>query len=174
MTTEDELLAAHAVYKADLARAKAQAKQEMITRINELTSESLTALSQKVHSAHSEGMTKATINALLGVYSNAAQAKPIWDAYTPEKKIDLRVRNNSDSGDSIPDTIVTRHYDGSLFVALGGGGYSVINPVLLREGEDQWLVWDEPNPLELGDEYATVYSAVFEFLKRGEDEGGLS
>lgn len=171
MSTEDELIAAYAIYKADLVRAKTIAKQEMTMRIAELTQESLTELSRQVHNAHSQGMTKAIINALLGVYSNAAQARPIWDAYTPEKKTDLRVRTTVDSGESTPNVTVVRNGD-EFVVSLEHQEVTVVGAFLHQDDSGaEWVTWDEPGVagnVALGDDYPVVYQAVFDFLKREE------
>lgn len=167
--SEQELQTANALYRADLARAKSLVKQEMNTRIAELTKDSLIALSKVVHTAHSSGKTKATINALLGVYSNVAQARPIWDAFTPVRSTDLRVRKSIDSGDSIPDVTVERDKT-DLKVEWDGYSQWVLSPVLHQESDDEWVDWIEPSAVELGDDYSAVYQAVYSFLKAEEKE----
>jgi hypothetical protein len=172
---ESELIEANAKYRADVVRARAIAKQEMNARITELTHDSLLELSKIVHNAHSNGTPKATINAILGVYSNAAQAKPIWDAFTPERLTDLRTRSQqADSGDSIPGTQAHR-LGTDVIVSLGEDMPEVIvvAPRLFHEESgDSWVVWDVPSPMDLGDDYSVVYQAVYQFLVNEEANSG--
>lgn len=105
----DEVKILRAEYKAAVEKARIIAKPVFDAHVAELTKHELVALSKAVHELHASGVPKATINAALGVYSNASLAKPIWDAYSPERVIDLRRKDEGDvvsSDASVPDEVV--------------------------------------------------------------------
>lgn len=97
MTDLNDLRLMREDYKAKVARARIEVQAELEARVAEMTEDALVELSKAVHEVHASGVTKAIINSALGVYSNAAQARPIWDAWSPNSPTDLRGKGGNDS-----------------------------------------------------------------------------
>lgn len=154
----DNLRVLRLEYRAARDRAKIQLQPEFEARIDELTRDTLVALSQAVHQAHAQGISKAIINAAIGVHSNAAQANPVWNAYTPDMETDLRRQGASRPSGPLAVRVSEDEFD----ILLPTGEKTRVTGVQVVEDEDErYAVFTLAE--EHAEHYAHVNQALLDF-----------
>lgn len=169
----EDLLSAAEEWRADRERAKRQANLERDARIEELTVESRTNLSRLMHEAHAGGVPKHEVNRIVGVYSNSYLSRPLWEAFTPDTRVDLRGKSRS-VPTPVNNTHVTDNGDGTFSVAVDSGRtWTVVSPALFEENGEYGVEFESPAPLDIDndDEYAQVYKRILDYLRERSNNG---
>ena len=175
MRSKDELferVSQEAVeYKAAVERAKIIAKHEMSNRVRELTADARVEFSKFLHSAHAEGLAKDRIRAATGYHNNASSFNPVWDAFTPDAKTDLRSTSRSLSTTETPAKRFEWVAD-ELRITLSTDEVVVIQDARMEKDEEADEEWVEFTPPEGYDEqYREINDLVTEALADQEFAG---
>lgn len=85
-TTAQDVEKAYSEYLSHAEDAKKKAQDYL----DSLMAEHLTTLSRVCHEAHASGVTIGELRWATKAYNNRTKWQPIWEAYTPAEKVDLR------------------------------------------------------------------------------------
>lgn len=157
-------------YKAQYARVKARVRREVMAQVNERVDQEMrerrVELSKLLHEAHASGVPIAELRVLTGAYTNAQAWNPLWKAYDPGVKTDLRTRKRSNP-DTVVETVeaavtvVPDPFDEATVTVTVGDKRLTMTDVMVVDGELQ--SFDAPEGISDAD-YRAAWSAMEGYL----------
>ena len=160
MTTTDDVTRAVSAYRVALAVAKEEARAELESLVADKTVTDRMELSKILHAAHADGVPIATLKSLTKAYNNAAYWVPLWEAFDPGVKVDLRR-----SGTAAEEQSVLRraHEPGDWWVTYEGEEYLFTN--VQYDSENASIIFDaDPTNEEV---YRFGWITLLNYYKEG-------
>ena len=153
-------------YKAQYARVKARVRREVMAQVNERVDQEMrerrVELSKLLHEAHASGVPISELRVLTGAYTNAQAWNPLWRAYDPGVKTDLRTRKRSNPDvDETTVTVAPDPFDETTVTVTVGGKSLTMTGVVVVDGELQ--SFDGPDGISDAD-YRAAWSAMEGYL----------
>lgn len=155
-------------YKAQYARVKARVRREVMAQVNEKVDqemrESRVELSKLLHEAHVSGVPIAELRVLTGAYTNAQAWNPLWKAYDPGVKTDLRTRKRSNTDTDTDEQVAAvtpDPFDETTVTVTVGDKRLTMTGVTVVDGELQ--SFDGPDEISDAD-YRAAWSAMEGYL----------